>query len=179
LTRHTTNKREASSLVPRNTKMVICFSMIGSRDYIAGSYGARARTLVTHWCDNAVRAETEARPEDAYTPAMRSPPHSIASSRLLPRGSPRSGMLCRANVLQALVMFNRLRRSHGPRAFLGYHSSPRETGRAWHTSCCAAAYGTGQPVGLTREQRWGTRGRPCVPRLGPIHGGPRPCGFLA
>ena len=26
----------------------------------------------------------------------------------------------------------------------------------WHISCCAAAYGTGQPVGVTREPRWGT-----------------------
>ena len=42
-----------------------CSSVRGNRADVAGSYGARLRTIVTHWCDNTARAETDVRPEDS------------------------------------------------------------------------------------------------------------------
>ena len=88
-----------------------------------------------------------------------------------------SVMLYLANLLQALVLANGLRSSHCQRAYLGEYS-PRVTLRHptgdWGSVAYIlriAAYGTGQPVGLTREQRWRTRGGTCVPLLCPIiHG---------
>ena len=80
----TTNKRDASRLVPRNTEMDTCSSVRGNREDVAGSYGARVRTLVTHWCDNAARAVTDARPDDSHTPSMLDPTKSMEASRLIP-----------------------------------------------------------------------------------------------
>ena len=80
----TTNKRDASRLVPRNTEIDTCSSVRGNREDVAGSYGARVRTLVTHWCDNAARAVTDARPDDSHTPSMLDPTKSMESSRLMP-----------------------------------------------------------------------------------------------
>ena len=79
----TTNKRETPRLVPRNTAMDPCSSVRANREDVAGSYGARVRTLVTHWCDNAARAVTDARPDDSRTPSMLYPTKILESSRLM------------------------------------------------------------------------------------------------
>ena len=59
-------------------------SVRGNREDVAGSYRARVRSLVTHWCDNAARAVTDARPDDSHTPSMLDPTKSMEASRFIP-----------------------------------------------------------------------------------------------